>query len=92
MSTPRDTREPECFLTTHLPVRVRPPWDNGIELAYPLGWWAGEIPLEDATELGQSAFDGLLRWFDNPLAVVLTNLLSPEVKTVLDVPEVGLLG
>ena len=49
----------ECILTAHMPVIVRPPPDDRVELAYHLGRLAGDVPLEDAPNLGESSLSRL---------------------------------
>ncbi len=49
----------ECILTTHMSVIVRPTSDDGVKLAYHLGRLAGDVPLEDAPNLGESSLSRL---------------------------------
>ena len=46
--------------------------------------------LDDGAYLVQKRFLTLLRWFDEELALVLADVLSEEVKPIVDVSDGGL--
>src|SRR5580704_5432292 len=68
-----------------------PSADHRVELAYQRRLCCVSITLDDGSDLVQQRFDALLRWLDQQLVAVLSDILPEEVEPFRDMRDSGFL-
>ena len=77
--------ETEHFGRYDVPMVVNPPTDNGIEPPDQLLLSSGFTAFNDLSHFLQERLDSILGWFDQQFSIILSDVLTQEVKAIIDV-------
>jgi hypothetical protein len=80
----------DCF-AAHMSMVVCPAPDDGVEFLDKFSGCCGSVGLDDGSDFLELGFDVLLCWLDDEFAIVTAHILSQEVKTLVDVCQLGFL-
>lgn len=77
-------------LAAHMPVVVRPSPNDWSQLENEVASRGSFVRLYDFPDFAKKRFNAFLRWFYQKDTVILSDVLSQEIKAVLYVSDAGL--